>query len=60
MSDSGVKDGADVSALGRPRADDLVVVERGAGLIEVEAVVLFLLLLTVVCGRDLVEQIELR
>ena len=64
MSDGGVKNGADVGARGCPGANDLVVIDRGRGLIEVETVVFGLLfitlLLAVVFERNLVEQIELQ
>ena len=44
MSDGGVKDGTNVSPRGRPGADDLVVIDRGARLVEVEAIPAGLLL----------------
>jgi len=63
MADNGMKHGARVGAGGRAGADDLIIVDRGAGLVKVEAVatrLLYVVLsLAVVCARDLVEQIEL-
>jgi hypothetical protein len=44
VSDGGVKDGTNVSPRGRPGADDLVVIDRGARLVEVEAIPAGLLL----------------
>jgi hypothetical protein len=58
VSDGGVKNGAGVGTCGRTGADNFVVVDRGAGFVEVEAVpgLLFVvLLLAVVLECDLVE-----